>query len=301
MNNEWFNEIIGQVQEEMERLKELSTACEKQEVYYKTMISTHEVTIGQQAIYIGEFEKAKIDSETKAHNEVYVVGHVLNQEAELNAIVDEQVTEIKNLQMDVKQLQDTIDQLWGRILGDSESHLTDESLILQYTGVIEASDNPFPGDTTQVKKLDEIPRLVSQLTEAQEVVSGNVNTILHLQEQLKEMDEYAQEGWDLAETNSLEIKNLETDIHTLEINGGDSYMLDTKASGRGMVEYPFNPEGETPDTSVDVSAIYREKYPSVFKPATEDTLFPGNATPEPHPYTSPVREVPVSGRVKVKN
>ena len=117
MNNEWFNEIIGQVQEEMERLKELSTACEKQEVYYKTMISTHEVTIGQQAIYIGEFEKAKIDSETKAHNKVYVVGHVLNQEAELNAIVDEQVTEIKNLQMDVKQLQDTIDQLWGRILG----------------------------------------------------------------------------------------------------------------------------------------------------------------------------------------
>jgi len=49
MNNEWFNEIIGQVQEEMERLKELSTACEKQEVYYKTMISTHEVTIGQQS------------------------------------------------------------------------------------------------------------------------------------------------------------------------------------------------------------------------------------------------------------
>ena len=211
MNNEWFNEIIGQVQEEMERLKELSTACEKQEVYYKTMISTHEVTIGQQAIYIGEFEKAKIDSETKAHNQYNRYSYI----EELQEIIDEQVTEIKNLQMDVKQLQDTIDQLWGRILGDSESHLTDESLILQYTGVIEAGD--------------------------------------------------------------------------------------TKASGRGMVEYPFNPEGETPDTSVDVSAIYREKYPSVFKPATEDTLFPGNATPEPHPYTSPVREVPVSGRVKVKN
>ena len=304
MNNEWFNEIIGQVQEEMERLKELSTACEKQEVYYKTMISTHEVTIGQQAIYIGEFEKARIDSETKAHNQydrVAIAHNSLNQEAELNAIVDEQVTEIKNLQMDVKQLQDTIDQLWGRILGDSESHLTDDSLILQYTGVIEASDNPFPGDTTQVKKLDEIPRLVSQLTEAQEVVSGNVNTILHLQEQLKEMDEYAQEGWDLAETYRLEIQNLETDIHTLEINGGDSYMLDTKASGRGMVEYPFNPEGETPDTPADVSAIYREKYPSVFKPATEDTLFPGNPTPEPYTHTNPIREVPVSGRVKVKN
>jgi len=311
MNNEWFNEIIGQVQEEMERLKELSTACEKQEVYYKTMISTHEVTIGQQAIYIGEFEKARIDSETKAHNQydrVAIAHNSLNQEAELNAIVDEQVLEIKNLHMDVKELQETVDELWGRILGDSESYLTDDSLIHQYssqslgsTGVIEASDNPFPGDTTQVKKLDEIPRLVSQLTEAQEVVSGNVNTILHLQEQLKEMDEYAQEGWDLAETNSLEIKNLWTDIHSLEINGGDSDMWDTKASGRGMVEYPFNPEGETLDTSVDVSAIYREKYPSAFKPATEDTLFPGNTTPEPHPHTNPIREVPMSGRVKVKN
>ena len=296
MNNEWFNEIIGQVQEEMERLKELSTACEKQEVYYKTMISTHEVTIGQQAIYIGEFEKAKIDSETKAHNQYNRYSYI----EELQEIIDEQVTEIKNLQMDVKQLQDTIDQLWGRILGDSESHLTDESLILQYTGVIEASDNPFPGDTTQVKKLDEIPRLVSQLTEAQEVVSDNVNTILRLHEQLKEMDEYAQEGWDLAETYSLEIKNLENDCKNHLAYGGDSYMWDTKASGRGMVEYPFNPEGETPDTSVDVSAIYREKYPSVFKPATEDTLFPGNTTPEPHPHTNPIREVPVSGRVKVK-
>ena len=202
MNNEWFNEIIGQVQEEMERLKELSTACEKQEVYYKTMISTHEVTIGQQAIYIGEFEKAKIDSETKAHNQYNRYSYI----EELQEIIDEQVTEIKNLQMDVKQLQDTIDQLWGRILGDSESHLTDESLILQYTGVIEAGDNPFPGDTTQVKKLDEIPWLVSQLTEVQEVVSTNVNTILHLQEQLKEMDEYAQEGWDLAETYRLEYR-----------------------------------------------------------------------------------------------
>ena len=214
MNNEWFNEIIGQVQEEMERLKELSTACEKQEVYYKTMISTHEVTIGQQAIYIGEFEKERID--------------------------------IKKLE---RQLQLT---------------------------------------------------MVDPLETAQEIVADNVETIVRLQEQLKEMDEYAQEGWDTAETYSLEIKNLETDIHTLEINGGDSYMWDTKASGRGMVEYPFNPEGETPDTSVDVSAIYREKYPSVFKPATEDTLFPGNTTPEAYPHTNPIREVPVSGRVKVK-
>ena len=248
MNNEWFNEIIGQVQEEMERLKELSTACEKQEVYYKTMISTHEVTIGQQAIYIGEFEKAKIDSE-KLERQVQLT--MVNPLETAQEMVADNVNTILHLQKEIEELQ--------------------------------------------------------------EVVSGNVNTILHLQEQLKEMDEYAQEGWDLAETYRLEIQNLETDIHTLEINGGDSYtteahntqrysyLTDVSASGRGMVEYPFNPEGETPDTPTDVSAIYREKYPSAFKPATEDTLFPGNATPEPYPYTSPVREVPVSGRVKVKN
>jgi regulator of replication initiation timing len=56
-------------------------------------------------------------------------------------------------------------------------------------------------------------------------------------------------------------------------------MWDTTASGRGMVEYPFNPE--------DVSAIYREKYPSVFKP-------------EPYPYTNPIRDVPEYSRIKVK-
>jgi hypothetical protein len=228
----------------MERLKELSTACEKQEVYYKTMISTHEVTIGQQAIYIGEFEKARIDSK-KLERQVQLT--MVNPLETAQEMVADNVNTILHLQKEIEELQ--------------------------------------------------------------EVVSGNVNTILHLQEQLKEMDEYAQEGWDLAETYRLEIQNLETDIHTLEINGGDSDMWDTKASGRGMVEYPFNPEGETPDTPTDVSAIYRpsllssirEKYPSALKPATEDTLFPGNATPEPYPYTSPVREVPVSGRVKVKN
>ena len=226
MNNEWFNEIIGQVQEEMERLKELSTACEKQEVYYKTMISTHEVTIGQQAICIKKLERQL------------------------------QLTMVNPLETAQEMVADNVNT---------------------------------------------ILHLQKEIEELQEVVSGNVNTILHLQEQLKEMDEYAQEGWDLAETYRLEIQNLETDIHTLEINGGDSYMWDTKASGRGMVEYPFNPEGETPDTPTDVSAIYREKYPSAFKPATEDTLFPGNATPEPYPHTNPIREVPVSGRVKVKN
>ena len=242
MNNEWFNEIIGQVQEEMERLKELSTACEKQEVYYKTMISTHEVTIGQQTICIKKLERQL------------------------------QLTMVNPLETAQEMVADNVNT---------------------------------------------ILHLQKEIEELQEVVSGNVNTILHLQEQLKEMDEYAQEGWDLAETYRLEIQNLETDIHTLEINGGDSYtteahiqydrvakahnsLIGVSASGRCMVEYPFNPEGETPETPTDVSAIYREKYPSAFKPATEDTLFPGNTTPEPYPHTNPIREVPMSGRVKVK-
>jgi hypothetical protein len=294
MNNEWFNEIIGQVQEEMERLKELSTACEKQEVYYKTMISTHEVTIGQQAIWIKKQEKA-----------------------------------VGELKIDSNNRQTAIDIERKKLI----SVMAD------------------------VNKQEELPRLVSQLTEAQEVVSTNVNTILHLQEQLKEMDEYAQEGWDLAETYRLETQNLETDIHTLEINGGDSdtteahiqYDRVAKAhnSLRNKEEAELNAivdeqvteiknlrmdvkqlqdtidqlwgrilgdsesrltdeslilqyTGVAEDTPTDVSAIYREKYPSAFKPATEDTLFPGNETPEPHPNTNPIREVPVSGRVKEK-
>ena len=101
----------------------------------------------------------------------------------------------------------------------------------------------------------------------------------------------------------MDVKQLQDTIDQLWgriLGDSESYLADVSASGRGMVEYPFNPEGETPDTSVDVSAIYREKYPSVFKPATEDTLFPGNTTPEPHPHTNPIREVPVSGRVKEK-
>ena len=83
------------------------------------------VTISQQAIEIKKLQET-------------VCSHVLCEEAW--AIIEEQVLEIKNLQMDVKKLQDE------QVILDVPRHvLTDDSLILQYTGVIEAEDNPFPG------------------------------------------------------------------------------------------------------------------------------------------------------------
>jgi len=50
MYKDLFNEIGGQVDE-------LRIACERQEVYYKTIISTHEVTIGQQALELNNLKQ----------------------------------------------------------------------------------------------------------------------------------------------------------------------------------------------------------------------------------------------------
>ena len=257
MYKDLFNEIGGQVDE-------LRIACERQEVYYKTMISTYEVTSGQQVIQIKKLEQAveelKVDSANRQtaidierkklinkHDELKSLGRAERDNAhegwdladsynikieEYLEIIDEQVTEIKNLQMELKSsdaemdslleqneilygsmeslelevkdlgqvnkyLSDTADGYFYRLLeidpsyapdgvpldvqggtplhnpdilecevcsldaidvenlekglaGGEEHTLTDESLILQYTGVIEAEDNPFPGKTTPV-------------------------------------------------------------------------------------------------------------------------------------------------------
>jgi len=120
--------------------------------------------------------------------------------------------------------------------------------------------------TIHIKKLERQLQLiiVDPLETAQEIVADNVETIVRLQEQLKEMDEYAQEGWDLSETYGLEIEILEQEV--------------VEASSRSIQPHHF--KGNTIET--------------------EDTLSPGNSTPEPYPHTSPIREVPVSGRVKEK-
>ena len=155
-------------------------SIERKEVYYKTMITTHEVTIGQQSIRI-------------------------------------------------QKLEEQIGQ-----------------------------------QTIQLQRQEE------KLGKAQETVEDNVQTILRLQMELKtsdaEVDSLLEQNeilYDSTESLDLEIKNLVLDLHALEVNGE---YPDTSSSGRGMIQYPFNPEG----------------------------------TPEPYPYTHPIREIPDYSRVRVK-
>ena len=135
-----FNNIVEQIQA-------LQLDCERQEVYYKTMITTHEVTIGQQSI---------------------------------------------------------------------------------------------------------------QLKKAQETVEDNVQTILRLQMELRTADA---EVDSLLEQNEI-LYSLVPD-GAIEVSGE---YPNTSSSGRGMIEYPFNPEGEK----------------------------------EPYPYTHPIRDIGTSGSIKVK-
>ena len=163
MYKDLFNEIGGQVDE-------LRIACERQEVYYKTMISTYEVTSGQQVIQIKKLEQAveelKVDSANRQtaidierkklinkHEELKSLGRAERDNAqegwdladsynikieEYQEILDEQVTEIKNLQMELKSSDAEMDSLLEQneiLYGTIEEHtLTDDSFIHQFTG-----------------------------------------------------------------------------------------------------------------------------------------------------------------------
>ena len=128
-----------------------------------------------------------------------------------------------------------------------------------------------------------------QLKKAQETVEDNVQTILRLQMELKTSDAEVDSLLDERESLDLEIKNLELDLHTLEVSGGypvnepfvpvrtiptDEYSK-YLASGRGMVKYPFHP-----DDSTLLDWPWGE--------------------PEAYPYTHPIRDIGTSGKVKGK-
>ena len=157
------------------QIEALQIDCEKQEVYYKTMITTHEVTIGQQSIQLKKLEE--------------------------------------QIALDKLNAQD-----YARTIVDLED----------------------------------------KLVKAQEVVEDNVQTILRLQMELKTAD---------AEVDSLLEQNeiLYSLVPDGSIEESGEYP-NISSSGRGMIEYPFNPEGEK----------------------------------EPYPYTHPIREIPDYSRVKVK-
>ena len=162
------------------QIEALQIDCDKQEVYYKTMITTHEVTIGQQSIQLKKLEE--------------------------------------QIALDKLNAQD-----YARTIVDLED----------------------------------------KLVKAQEVVEDNVQTILRLQMELKTADA---EVDSLLEQNEI-LYSLVPDGSTIGsvIEESGEYP-NTFSSGRGMIEYPFNPEGEK----------------------------------EPYPYTHPIREIPDYSRVKVK-
>ena len=152
------------------QIEALQIDCDKQEVYYKTMISTYEVTSGQQVIQIKKLEQAveelKVDSANRQtaidierkklinkHDELKSLGRAERDNAqegwdladsynikieEYQEILDEQVTEIKNLQMELKSSDAEMDSLLEQneiLYGTIEEHtLTDDSFIHQYTG-----------------------------------------------------------------------------------------------------------------------------------------------------------------------
>jgi len=131
-----------------------------------------------------------------------------------------------------------------------------------------------------------------QLKKAQEVVEDNVQTILRLQAEVDSLLEQNERLYSLVPDGAMDIP----DSVPLDVQGGtplhnpdvlqceicsdsepfvpvatiptDEYSvyLANKATGRGMVEYPFNPEGEK----------------------------------EPYPYTHPIRDIGTSGSIKEK-
>ena len=125
-----------------------------------------------------------------------------------------------------------------------------------------------------------------QLKKAQETVEDNVQTILRLQMELKtsdaEVDSLLEQNeilYSLVPDGAMDIP----DSVPLDVQGGtplhnpEILECDICSSGRGMVEYPFNPVPED-STLLD---------------------WPWGA-PEPYPYTHPIREIPDHSRVKVK-
>tara|TARA_Y100001951_G_C11242685_1_gene241477 strand:+ start:566 stop:1015 length:450 start_codon:yes stop_codon:yes gene_type:complete len=106
-----------------------------------------------------------------------------------------------------------------------------------------------------------------QLKKAQEIVEDNLNTILRLQMELRTSDA---EVDSLLEQNEIlyslvpdgAIEEPFVPVRTIPTDEYSMYL----ASGRGMQQYPFNPEGEK----------------------------------EAYPYTHPIREIPDYSRVKVK-
>ena len=137
-----------------------------------------------------------------------------------------------------------------------------------YKTMITTHEVTIGQQTIQIKKLKE------QLDNAQMIVTDGINTILRLQGELRvsdaEVDSLLEQNEILYGTIDVSGERLDTCPccnNDVFFDGELRHVLsDTTASGRGMIQYPFNPEGK----------------------------------PEPYPYTHPIRDIPDYSKVKVK-
>ena len=174
----------------------LKGAYERDIVYYKAMITTHEVTIGQQSIQLKKAQE----------------------------VVEDNVQTILRLQAEVDSLLEQNERLYS-LVPDG------------------AMDIP-----------DSVPL---------DVQGG---TPLHVG--FTHSMEHSEPLWHNPDILQCEICSDSEPFVPVATIPTDEYSvyLANKATGRGMVEYPFNPEGEK----------------------------------EPYPYTHPIREIPDYSKVKVK-
>ena len=97
----------------------------------------------------------------------------------------------------------------------------------------------------------------SKLSTLEVTVSQQSIQIKSLEKQLKEMDTFAQEGWDLAETYTLEIKALKLEVMNLKTEPSNTNtthtfrVLETRFYAQ---DYTFIVEAETEDEAIDLVA-----------------------------------------------
>ena len=221
------------------------------------MISTHEVTISQQTIRIKKLE-AQV-KELQGWDFENIIDKIYGEQ-NLKSPKD---IRIEELEAQLRELQD-----W-----DSADMPNGERIYNTGRGMIQYPFNP------------EGEELEDKLSKAQEVVEDNVQTILRLQMELRTADA---EVDSLLEQNERLYSLIPND--TIAVSGEHPNTPQGCISSRGMVEYPFNPEGEEPYC---MQCSGDEGY-------LDECICGIDDTPTPYPYTQPIREVPPYSRRQVK-
>ena len=215
------------------RIVVLKGAYERDIIYYKTMITSHAVS--QQAIQLKKLEEQialdKVNAQDYARTIVDLEDKLVKAQKDCGKaqeVVSDNVDTIVRLQRDYKELED----------------------ILNYE-----HDLGLHG-------VSDLQELNASLVDQCGILQEKNNSLHEMVNAFKGITPYA--------TNMRVIRKADgtipIDIHSGVVEQKDNPFPGYLASGRGMVEYPFNPEGE----------------------------------PEPYPYTHPIREIPDYSKVKVR-